>query len=63
MACLSLHVSSAKPGIEGTFPSTQSWALEEGHGCTNYLSDFSWDGGVLYCMFLSFFKECLHLLN
>lgn len=51
MACLSSCMSSAKLGTEGTFPSIQSWALDEGHGCTNYLSDFSW-GGVLYCMTL-----------
>lgn len=62
MACL-LYVSSVKPGIEGTVLSTQSWALEEGDGYTNYLSDFSWDGGVLYCMTLSSFKESLNFFD
>lgn len=32
MACLSSYVSLDKPEIKITFPSTQSWALEEGHG-------------------------------
>lgn len=63
MACLSSYMSSAKPGIEGMFPNTPSWPLEEGHGCTNCLSDLSWAGGELYCVSLPSFKESLNLLN